>query len=70
VSSVKGRGARAEGRGPRGEGANCCLWVAKTPREVLGGVPMLAISPPFNHTGVRFMPTGGTNLGNLDSYLG
>ncbi|GAA3266218.1 bifunctional 4-hydroxy-2-oxoglutarate aldolase/2-dehydro-3-deoxy-phosphogluconate aldolase [Dactylosporangium vinaceum] len=39
------------------------------PAEQLGGVPMLkALSAPFG--GVRFIPTGGVNTGNLASYLG
>lgn len=38
------------------------------PAEAAGGVNMLqALSAPFGH--VRFMPTGGINLNNLDDYL-
>lgn len=40
------------------------------PAEALGGVTMLeALSAPYKHTGVRFMPTGGVNPSNLESYL-
>ncbi len=28
-----------------------------------------ALSAPYKHTGVRFMPTGGANTGNLENYL-
>jgi 2-dehydro-3-deoxyphosphogluconate aldolase/(4S)-4-hydroxy-2-oxoglutarate aldolase len=28
-----------------------------------------ALSPPFQHAGVRFLPTGGVNLANLERYL-
>ncbi len=47
-----------------------CRWLKFFPAEALGGVPMLeALSPPFKHAGVRFMPTGGVNLANLERYL-
>lgn len=40
------------------------------PAEESGGVSMLkALSAPYAHTGVKFMPTGGVNLRNLESYL-
>jgi 2-dehydro-3-deoxyphosphogluconate aldolase/(4S)-4-hydroxy-2-oxoglutarate aldolase len=40
------------------------------PSEPWGGVEMLrAIAAPYAHTGVRFMPTGGINAANLESYL-
>ena len=29
-----------------------------------------ALSGPYKHTGVRFMPTGGVSADNLESYLG
>jgi 2-dehydro-3-deoxyphosphogluconate aldolase/(4S)-4-hydroxy-2-oxoglutarate aldolase len=38
------------------------------PAEALGGVPMLkALGGPYRT--LRFMPTGGISLANLDSYL-
>ena len=40
------------------------------PSEALGGTKLLkAISGPYAHTGVRFVPTGGVNAGNLAEYL-
>jgi 2-dehydro-3-deoxyphosphogluconate aldolase/(4S)-4-hydroxy-2-oxoglutarate aldolase len=40
------------------------------PAEPWGGVEMLkAIASPYAHTGIRFMPTGGVNAANLESYL-
>jgi 2-dehydro-3-deoxyphosphogluconate aldolase/(4S)-4-hydroxy-2-oxoglutarate aldolase len=40
------------------------------PAASLGGVEMLeALSAPYRHTGIRFLPTGGINLSNLESYL-
>jgi 2-dehydro-3-deoxyphosphogluconate aldolase / (4S)-4-hydroxy-2-oxoglutarate aldolase len=40
------------------------------PAELWGGVEMLrALAAPYAHTGIRFMPTGGVNLSNLESYL-
>jgi 2-dehydro-3-deoxyphosphogluconate aldolase / (4S)-4-hydroxy-2-oxoglutarate aldolase len=40
------------------------------PAEPWGGVEILkAIAAPYAHTGVRFMPTGGVNAANLESYL-
>jgi 2-dehydro-3-deoxyphosphogluconate aldolase/(4S)-4-hydroxy-2-oxoglutarate aldolase len=40
------------------------------PSEASGGVKMLkAVSSPFAHLGVRFIPTGGVNMGNLADYL-
>jgi len=47
-----------------------CRLLKFFPAEALGGVAMIeALSAPYKHTGVRFMPTGGINLGNLESYL-
>lgn len=41
------------------------------PAEAAGGVSMLkALTPPYAHMGVRFIPTGGVNTGNLADYLG
>lgn len=40
------------------------------PAEALGGTKLLsALSAPYRHTGVRFMPTGGISPMNLDGYL-
>ncbi len=40
------------------------------PAEALGGATMLeAIAAPYRHAGVRFMPTGGVSLANMESYL-
>jgi 2-dehydro-3-deoxyphosphogluconate aldolase/(4S)-4-hydroxy-2-oxoglutarate aldolase len=47
-----------------------CNLLKFFPAEALGGVPMIeALSAPYKHTGVRFMPTGGVNTGNLEAYL-
>jgi 2-dehydro-3-deoxyphosphogluconate aldolase / (4S)-4-hydroxy-2-oxoglutarate aldolase len=47
-----------------------CNLLKFFPAEALGGVSMIeALSAPYKHTGVRFMPTGGINTGNLESYL-
>lgn len=40
------------------------------PAEPLGGLPYLkAISAPYLHWGVRFMPTGGITIQTLSEYL-
>ncbi len=40
------------------------------PSEASGGTSMLkAVSAPFGHLGVRFIPTGGINIKNLEDYL-
>ena len=40
------------------------------PSEASGGTSMLkAVSTPFGHLGVRFIPTGGINSKNLEDYL-
>ncbi|MDW8068636.1 MAG: bifunctional 4-hydroxy-2-oxoglutarate aldolase/2-dehydro-3-deoxy-phosphogluconate aldolase [Anaerolineae bacterium] len=40
------------------------------PAEESGGPAMIqALAGPYRHTGVKFMPTGGINLHNLESYL-
>jgi len=40
------------------------------PSEASGGTSMLkAVSTPFGHLGVRFLPTGGINIKNLEDYL-
>ena len=47
-----------------------CKHLKFFPAEALGGVGMLgALSAPYKHTGIRFMPTGGVNTTNLESYL-
>jgi len=47
-----------------------CKLLKFFPAESNGGVGMLeALSAPYKHTGLRFMPTGGVNPGNLESYL-
>lgn len=47
-----------------------CKHLKFFPAEALGGVAMLeALSAPYKHTGLRFMPTGGVNTTNLESYL-
>jgi 2-dehydro-3-deoxyphosphogluconate aldolase/(4S)-4-hydroxy-2-oxoglutarate aldolase len=40
------------------------------PAEAAGGVDMLkAISGPYSHKGIRFIPTGGINQFNMKDYL-
>lgn len=40
------------------------------PAEAAGGIKMLkSLIGPYAHAGVRFMPTGGINPGNLMNYL-
>jgi 2-dehydro-3-deoxyphosphogluconate aldolase/(4S)-4-hydroxy-2-oxoglutarate aldolase len=40
------------------------------PSEAAGGVNMLkAVSAPYGHLGVKFVPTGGVSLKNLADYL-
>ncbi len=47
-----------------------CKLLKFFPAESNGGVGMLeALSAPYKHTGLRFMPTGGVNPANLESYL-
>lgn len=47
-----------------------CNLLKFFPAEANGGVGMLeALSAPYKHTGLRFMPTGGVNTTNLESYL-
>jgi len=47
-----------------------CKLLKFFPAQALGGVSMIeALSAPYQHTGVRFMPTGGVNPDNLESYL-
>ncbi|MBP5320425.1 MAG: bifunctional 4-hydroxy-2-oxoglutarate aldolase/2-dehydro-3-deoxy-phosphogluconate aldolase [Kiritimatiellae bacterium] len=47
-----------------------CRLLKFFPAEALGGVRLLtAFAGPYRHMGVRFMPTGGINAGNLSDYL-
>lgn len=47
-----------------------CRLLKFFPAEALGGIPMLqALSAPYKHAGVRFVPTGGVNAKNLAAYL-
>ncbi len=47
-----------------------CRMLKFFPAEAVGGAKLLsALSAPYRHTGVRFMPTGGISSSNLDSYL-
>ena len=47
-----------------------CKLLKFFPAEALGGVGMIdALSAPYKHAGVHFMPTGGVNTANLESYL-
>jgi 2-dehydro-3-deoxyphosphogluconate aldolase / (4S)-4-hydroxy-2-oxoglutarate aldolase len=40
------------------------------PAEASGGIPMIkALSAPYGHTGVKFVPTGGVSAANLPDYL-
>jgi 2-dehydro-3-deoxyphosphogluconate aldolase/(4S)-4-hydroxy-2-oxoglutarate aldolase len=47
-----------------------CKLLKFFPAEALGGVGMIqALSAPYKHAGVRFVPTGGVNTANLENYL-
>jgi 2-dehydro-3-deoxyphosphogluconate aldolase/(4S)-4-hydroxy-2-oxoglutarate aldolase len=47
-----------------------CRLLKFFPAETAGGVNMLkALSGPYAHTGVKFIPTGGISSANLTSYL-
>ena len=47
-----------------------CKLLKFFPAEALGGTAMIeALSAPYKHAGVRFMPTGGVTPGNLETYL-
>lgn len=47
-----------------------CRILKFFPAEALGGTAMLtALSAPYAHLGLQFVPTGGVNTGNLASYL-
>ncbi len=53
------------------KGLSMCIRLMKYfPSEASGGLKMLkAISGPFAHLGVKFIPTGGINMDNLGAYL-
>jgi 2-dehydro-3-deoxyphosphogluconate aldolase/(4S)-4-hydroxy-2-oxoglutarate aldolase len=47
-----------------------CTMLKYFPAEAAGGLKMLsAMYAPYAHRGVRFMPTGGVSLSNLEEYL-
>jgi 2-dehydro-3-deoxyphosphogluconate aldolase/(4S)-4-hydroxy-2-oxoglutarate aldolase len=47
-----------------------CTLLKFFPAGMLGGVAMVrALSGPYTHMGLRFMPTGGVNIDNLADYL-
>jgi 2-dehydro-3-deoxyphosphogluconate aldolase / (4S)-4-hydroxy-2-oxoglutarate aldolase len=47
-----------------------CTVLKFFPAEASGGVEMLkAFAAPYNHLGVRFVPTGGVSMANLETYL-
>ncbi len=47
-----------------------CKTLKFFPAEAMGGIKMLdAIHAPYQHTGVRFIPTGGLTQANLEVYL-
>jgi 2-dehydro-3-deoxyphosphogluconate aldolase/(4S)-4-hydroxy-2-oxoglutarate aldolase len=47
-----------------------CRLLKFFPAGPLGGVEMVnALSGPYRHTGVRFIPTGGVTPANLETYL-
>jgi 2-dehydro-3-deoxyphosphogluconate aldolase/(4S)-4-hydroxy-2-oxoglutarate aldolase len=47
-----------------------CLILKLFPAEQIGGIEMLkALSGPYKHTQVKFIPMGGVSLQNMGSYL-
>ena len=47
-----------------------CKTLKFFPAEACGGIKFLnAISAPYKHTGIKFIPTGGVNINNLKDYL-
>jgi 2-dehydro-3-deoxyphosphogluconate aldolase/(4S)-4-hydroxy-2-oxoglutarate aldolase len=47
-----------------------CKLLKFFPAEALGGIGMIeALSAPYKHTGLKFVPTGGVNTANLESYI-
>ncbi|MDR3234744.1 MAG: bifunctional 4-hydroxy-2-oxoglutarate aldolase/2-dehydro-3-deoxy-phosphogluconate aldolase [Planctomycetaceae bacterium] len=50
--------------------AENCRILKFFPAGILGGaVALKAISAPYLHTGIKFMPTGGINESNFEKYL-
>ncbi|MGB0155131.1 MAG: bifunctional 4-hydroxy-2-oxoglutarate aldolase/2-dehydro-3-deoxy-phosphogluconate aldolase [Verrucomicrobiales bacterium] len=48
-----------------------CRLLKFFPAESSGGLAhLINISAPYNHLGLKFIPLGGVNLGNLETYLG
>ena len=47
-----------------------CKFLKFFPAEAAGGVTMLkSLIAPYQHLGVRFMPTGGVSTSNVENYL-
>lgn len=47
-----------------------CKTLKFFPAEACGGIKYLnAVSAPYKHTGIKFIPTGGINSKNLCNYL-
>ena len=47
-----------------------CRLLKFFPCESSGGLKLLKVlAAPFRHLGVKFVPLGGVNLGNLPAYL-
>ncbi len=47
-----------------------CHFLKFFPAETLGGLPYLrAMSPPYNHLGVKYIPLGGVGQKNLAEYI-
>lgn len=50
--------------------AKKCEVLKFFPAETLGGTAALkAVSAPYRHTGIQFVPTGGVNESNFENYL-
>ncbi len=48
-----------------------CVTMKFFPAEAAGGLTLLkAMSAPYKHLGIRFMPTGGVTTANAAAYLG
>ncbi|QEG36852.1 bifunctional 4-hydroxy-2-oxoglutarate aldolase/2-dehydro-3-deoxy-phosphogluconate aldolase [Bythopirellula goksoeyrii] len=47
-----------------------CRHLKFFPAETLGGLSYLrAMSPPYNHLGIKYIPLGGVGAGNLAQYI-
>lgn len=47
-----------------------CQILKFFPAEPMGGIDILKVlSSPYKHTGVKFIPMGGINEGNMEDYL-